>query len=65
MKLTDMGTTGLIDYVLAPGFNGRRANGRRQAAINVITRRHGLEGGRRFRLAIEATRHQREALVQS
>lgn len=60
-KLTDMGTTSLIDYVLTPGFMGRKENGRRQAATNVIRRRYGAEGVRRFNLAICWTRAAHEA----
>jgi hypothetical protein len=63
MKLTDLGTTGLVDYVLAkqadPALIGRRANGSLTAACNVIRARHGAEGVCRFRQAIACTRELR------
>lgn len=51
MKLTDMGTTGLVEYAAA---SWRMRGCRTAHAAHVILARHGEEGVRRFRRAVNA-----------
>ena len=58
MKLNEMGTTGLVEYVLAaPGDRTYRQ--RMGAALRTIRARYGERPLDRFRQAVDATAHQR------